>query len=66
MPQESDNRDDADSSATSTPRWVKLFGAVFLALIVLFVVVLVTGGHNPGRHTGAGDSDALTSHSAPA
>jgi ABC-type transporter Mla subunit MlaD len=34
----------------STPGWVKVFGIVALVVAVLFVVVLVTGGHGPGRH----------------
>jgi hypothetical protein len=35
-----------------TPRWVKVFGAVALVVIVLFVVLLVAKGgeHGPGRH----------------
>jgi hypothetical protein len=35
---------------TSTPLWVKVFGIVALLMVVLFVVLLVTGGHGPGRH----------------
>ncbi len=40
------------SDDTSTPRWVKVFGIIALALVVLFVILLVTGsgGHGPGRH----------------
>ena len=39
---------------TGTPRWVKVFGIVALALVLLVVVaMLVVGGeHGPGRHTG--------------
>jgi ABC-type transporter Mla subunit MlaD len=33
-----------------TPRWVKVFGIVALVVVVLFVVLLLTGGHDPGRH----------------
>jgi hypothetical protein len=35
-----------------TPRWVKIFGIVVVALIVLFVVVqIISGGnHGPGQH----------------
>jgi ABC-type transporter Mla subunit MlaD len=38
-----------------TPRWVKVFAIVALAVIVLVVVLLVVGkgGHGPSRHTGA-------------
>lgn len=39
-------------TTTSTPRWVKIFGIIALALLVVLVVVgLLTGGHGPGRHT---------------
>jgi hypothetical protein len=37
-----------------TPRWVKVFGIIFLVVILLFLILLVTrgpGGHGPGRHT---------------
>jgi len=33
-----------------TPRWVKVFGAIVLALIVLVGVMLVAGGHGPRAH----------------
>jgi hypothetical protein len=32
------------------PGWVKVFGIVALVVVVLFVVLLVTGGHGPSRH----------------
>ena len=33
------------------PRWVKVSGIIALALIVLVLIVLLTGGnHGPGRH----------------
>lgn len=35
-----------------TPRWVKVFVGVAVVLVVLVVVLLATGGHGPGRHTG--------------
>lgn len=37
----------------AAPRWVKVFGVVALAVVLLFVVLLVTGrggDHGPGRH----------------
>jgi hypothetical protein len=34
----------------STPRWVKVFGIIALALVLLFVILMLTG-HGPGRHT---------------
>lgn len=46
-------------SGTGTPRWVKVFAIIALAVIVLFVVLLLTkgpGGHGPGRHISIGDS----------
>ena len=39
----------------SAPRWVKVFAIIALVVLVLFVILLVTGGpgrHGPGRHTG--------------
>ena len=41
-------------STTGTPRWVKVFGIIAIALVVLFVILIVVGGHGPGRHTGLG------------
>jgi hypothetical protein len=38
---------------TGPPRWVKVFGIVALVVVVLFVILLLTGGpgrHGPGRH----------------
>jgi hypothetical protein len=47
-----------------TPRWVKVFGAVALVIVVLFVILLVSGrggGHGPGRHApGSGTSGGHT------
>lgn len=45
----------ADSSIDtgSTPRWVKVLGIVALVLVLLFGVMMLTGGlggHGPGRH----------------
>ena len=37
--------------SAGTPRWVKVFGIILLALVLLFVVLLLAGGHDPGRHT---------------
>ncbi|MET8405194.1 hypothetical protein [Streptomyces sp900116325] len=46
--------DPATSGATPpTPRWVKVSGAVALAVMVLFVVLHFTGsGMGPGMHGG--------------
>lgn len=39
-----DNGDD-----TGTPRWVKVFGIIFIALVLLFIILMLAG-HGPGRH----------------
>jgi hypothetical protein len=39
-----------DDSATGTPRWVKVFAGIALAVILLLVVALLTGRHGPDRH----------------
>ena len=55
------------SSATGMPRWVKIFAIAAAALVVLFVVAVVTGfggPHGPGRHAPsdppAGDKTSAT------
>jgi len=40
--------------ATSTPRWVKVFGVVVIALILLVGIMMLGGGHGPGAHIPAG------------
>ncbi len=38
-------------STYRTPRWVKVFGIIALALVLLIGVMLLSGGeHGPGRH----------------
>jgi hypothetical protein len=37
-------------AATSTPRWVKVFGVIVIILILLVGVMLLAGGHGPGAH----------------
>jgi hypothetical protein len=37
-------------STASTPRWVKVFGTVMVALVLLFVALHLTG-HGFGSHT---------------
>ncbi|MEO6260409.1 MAG: hypothetical protein ABIP63_08655 [Thermoanaerobaculia bacterium] len=54
---------------TSTPRWVKAFGAVILGVLLLFVLLLLFGGgkHGPGRHMrGSHSQQRGTAGSAPA
>jgi hypothetical protein len=42
------------------PRWVKAFGLIALAVVLLFLVVLIVGGgeHGPGRHSPAGGTSS--------
>ena len=41
------------------PRWVKVFGVIAAAVLLLFVVLLVTGNdHGPGRHLDGGEERA--------
>ena len=42
---------DSNGDETGTPRWVKTFGIIALVLVLLFVIMMLTGGgHGPGRH----------------
>ena len=34
-----------------TPRWVKVSGIIALVLVLVFLVLLLTGNHGPGRHS---------------
>ena len=53
---ETSSGDDASVQAgprpmTGAPRWVKVFGIIALAVVVLIVVMLLVGGnHGPDRH----------------
>ena len=40
-------------SETGTPRWVKVFGIIFLAVALLFFILLFTRGphRGPGEHS---------------
>ena len=52
---------------TGPPRWVKVLGAIALALVLLFVVLMLTGGpaeHGPGRHGSGLGGDVLNTRSA--
>lgn len=40
-----------DASTIGTPRWAKIFGLIALAVVVLVVILMLMGGHGPGRHT---------------
>lgn len=37
-------------SATSTPRWVKVFGGIVGVLVLLVSIMILGGGHGPGAH----------------
>ena len=40
-------------STIGPPRWVKVFGVVAIAVVLLFVILMLTGsgaGHGPARH----------------
>lgn len=51
-----------DDSITGTPRWVKVFGAIALIVVLLFVTALFTRGpHRPGRHMPSVDTGGETS-----
>lgn len=42
-------------SSPGAPRWVKVFGVIAVIVLVLFVILLLTGGdHGPGRHSDGG------------
>ncbi len=52
MPESADTTPDTPAR---TPRWVKVFGAIATAVILLFLVLLLTGkDHGPGRHLDGG------------
>ena len=44
----------------ATPLWVKVFGIIAIAVLLIFAAVMFTqgpGGHGPGRHSGSLDRD---------
>jgi len=43
------------SSPPPAPRWVKVFGGILIAAILLLALLMVIrgGSHGPGRHFGA-------------
>jgi hypothetical protein len=36
-------------SDTGTPRWVKAFGIIALVVVLLFVILMFVGGHDPSK-----------------
>jgi hypothetical protein len=52
---DADNGNDVPGrqSTKATPRWVKVFWSIALVVLLLFVLMMLTGGpgrHGPGRH----------------
>jgi len=37
-------------TASSTPRWVKVFGIVAIVLFLLVGIMVIAGSHGPGAH----------------
>lgn len=56
MNHEDDTRPAGESH--STPRWVKVFGAIAIIIVVLFILLLLFGGgkHGPSRHMQTGQA----------
>jgi hypothetical protein len=42
-------------SPPGTPRWVKLFAVIAVIVVAGFVILLLTGGHSPARHSFGSD-----------
>jgi hypothetical protein len=42
-------RDSRPELDTRTPRWVKVFGIVFVVVVLLFVILMLTGHHRGPR-----------------
>ena len=63
-PQENDARGADPSPYPGMPRWVKLFGIIVVALVLLMLFVILAGiggPHGPGRHLpSSGSPDAHT------
>jgi hypothetical protein len=50
------NGGSAGSTPPPAPRWVKVFGIIFIVLLLLIGIVLLTGDHGPGRHAPSGEA----------
>ncbi|HXI13499.1 MAG TPA: hypothetical protein VNM92_12775 [Thermoanaerobaculia bacterium] len=57
------NRNNDAGGQQSTPPWVKVFAAIAILIVLLFVLSLLFGGgnHGPGRHKPAGLGELTTS-----
>jgi len=54
MSESPDEQDELHGEGVATPLWVKAFALAALIIVALFVVLLFTGGHGPGRHADRG------------
>ena len=36
-------------STTGTPRWVKVFGIIAIVLVLLFIIMMLVGAHDPSK-----------------
>ena len=55
-------------SPPSTPRWVKVFGIVALALVLVIAIIIKTGvggQHGPARHMPSGDTPPSSLYTPP-
>ena len=43
---------DDGPTLTGMPRWVRVLAIIAAVLAVLVVILLISGGHGPGRHMG--------------
>jgi hypothetical protein len=43
--------DTPESRPAPIPRWVKVFAVVAGLVVLIFLLLLITGGHGPGRHS---------------
>jgi hypothetical protein len=63
--QEEPDRRSSAGTAPSTPLWVKIFGIIFIILVLLIGAVLllgIGGPHGPARHLPSGSVDSHTLH----
>jgi hypothetical protein len=51
----------SDAKPHTAPRWVKVMAIVAIVAVLLVGILLLTGGHGPGRHSGAGGDTSPTS-----
>ena len=61
------DRGSASSATPGPPRWVKVFGIVTLALVVLVVIIIfagIGGAHGPGRHLQSSDTPPSSIYTA--